>query len=115
MRHVEFRDDLGKMNGADFLRNVVEAFPHSINTVPTDNGMAFADLPKNRNGPSRRYLGPQIFDRVCAENRIAHKLTKPYHPWTNGQAERMNRTIKEATVKVFHYPNIDSLKAQVLA
>jgi hypothetical protein len=113
--YVEFRDDLGKMNGADFLRNVVEAFPYSINTVLTDNGMAFADLPKNRNGPSRRYLGPQIFDRVCAENRIAHKLTKPYHPWTNGQAERMNRTIKEATVKVFHYPNIDSLKAQVLA
>lgn len=27
----------------------------------------------------------------------------------------MNRTIKEATVKVFHYPDIDSLKAHVLA
>ena len=113
--YVEFRDDLGKMNGADFLRSVVEAFPYAIHTVLTDNGMAFADLPKNRNGPTRRYLGPHIFDRICAENGITHKLTKPYHPWTNGQAERMNRTIKEATVKVFHYPDIDSLKAHVLA
>ena len=46
--YVEFRDDMGKMNGADFLRAVVEAFPYSIHTVLTDNGMAFADLPKNR-------------------------------------------------------------------
>ena len=30
-------------------------------------------------------------------------LTKVNHPWTNGQVERMNRTIKEATVKRYHY------------
>jgi len=103
------------MNGADFLRGMVTAFPYQVHTVLTDNGMAFADLPKNRNGPSRRYLGAHIFDRVCAENGIEHRLTKPYHPWTNGQAERMNRTIKEATVRVFHYPDLDALKAHVLA
>jgi hypothetical protein len=113
--YVEFRDDAGKMNGADFLRGVVEAFPYAIHTVLTDNGMAFADLPKNRTGPSRRYLGAHIFDRVCNENGIEHKLTKPYHPWTNGQAERMNRTVKDATIKAFHYPDLESLKAHVLA
>jgi hypothetical protein len=113
--YVEFRDDAGKMNGADFLRGVGSAFPYAIHTVLTDNGMAFADLPKNRNGPSRKYLGAHIFDRVCAENGIEHRLTKPYHPWTNGQAERMNRTIKDATIKVFHYPGLDALQAHVLA
>ena len=51
---VAFRDDAGKINGADFLRGVVEAFPCAIHTVLTDNGMAFADLPKNR-GRSRRW------------------------------------------------------------
>ena len=112
---VEFRDDLSKMNGADFLRAVVRAFPYRIHTVLTDNGMAFADLPKYRRGPSRTWLGPHIFDRVCIDNAIDHKLTKPYHPWTNGQAERMNRTIKEATIKAFHYPDLAALKAHVLA
>ena len=112
---VEFHDDAGKMSGARFLANVVAAFPYKIHTVLTDNGMAFADLPKNRNGPTRRWLGAHIFDRICHENGIEHRLTKPYHPWTNGQAERMNRTIKDATVKVFHYPGLESLKAHVLA
>ncbi len=59
--------------------------------------MAFADLPKNRG------------------RHDAHKLTKPYHLWTNGQAERMNRAVKDATIKAFHYPDRDSLKAHVLA
>ena len=86
-----------------------------IHTVLTDNGMAFADLPQNRNGPTRRYLGAPIFDRVCHEHGIEHRLTKPYHPWTNAQAERMNRTVKDATIKVFHYPDLEALKAHVLA
>jgi len=49
----------------------------------------------------RRYLAPtsSVF---APENGIEHRPTRPYPPWTNGQAERMNRTIKEATIKVFH-------------
>jgi transposase InsO family protein len=115
--HVAFSEANTKPNGAAFLREVVATFPYAIHTVLTDNGMAFADLPKNRG----RYpeiaalFGGHIFDRVCREHGIEHKLTRPYHPWTNGQAERMNRTVKDATVKAFHYPDLDSLKAHVLA
>lgn len=113
--YVEFRDDIGKMNGADFLRGVIKAFAYKIHTVLTDNGIAFTDLPKHRNKPIHVFLGIHIFGRICNENGIVHKLSKPYDPWTNGQAERMNRSIKEATIKTFHYPNLESLKAHVLA
>ena len=76
----------------------------------TDNGVAFT------NCASTRWDTKVVpFDRVCREHGIAHKLTKPYHPWTNGQAERMNRTLKEATVKAFHYETADALAAHVLA
>jgi hypothetical protein len=80
--YVEFHDSAGKMEGSAFLSNAVQVFPYKIHTVLTDNGMAFADLPKNREGSSRRFLGPHIFDRVCMANAIEHLRTKPYHPWT---------------------------------
>jgi transposase InsO family protein len=54
-----------------------------------------------------------IFDRVCDENDIEHRLTKIKHPWTNGQVERMNRTIKEATVKRYHYDSHVQFKAHL--
>jgi hypothetical protein len=71
-------------------------FPHKIRTVLTDNGIASADLPKNHDGPSRRFPSPHIFDRACMANGIERRLT---NPWSNGQAERKDRTIKDATVK----------------
>src|SRR6478752_6514272 len=53
------------------------------------------------------------FDVACARNDIDHRLTKPKHPWTNGQVERMNRTIKEAEVKRFHYDTHDELRSHL--
>ena len=38
------------------------------------------------------------FDMICGAHAIKHRMTQPNHPWTNGQVERMNHTIKEATV-----------------
>jgi hypothetical protein len=53
------------------------------------------------------------FDRICRANAIEHRLAKAYHPWTNGQVERMNRTIKEATVNRYHYETHDQLRTQL--
>jgi len=73
-----------------------------VHTVLTDNGIQFTE----RKGSSRAH----IFDRVCLENEIEHRLTKVNHPWTNGQVERMNRTLKEATVKRYHYSSHEQFR-----
>ncbi|NYF80027.1 hypothetical protein HDF17_002347 [Granulicella arctica] len=62
----------------------------------------------------RTEQGKLIFFRVhawaCEQNSIEHRRTKPKHPWTNGQVERMNRTLKEATVKRNYYQTHQQLK-----
>lgn len=95
-----------------FLDELVKAVPYVIHTVLTDNGIQFAALPKNRDGPTARWRG-HPFDRACWRHEIEHRLTKPKHPWTNGQVERMNRTIKEATVERYHYDSHIQLTAHL--
>ncbi len=112
--YVEFHERSTMAIGAAFFRSALAAFPYKIRIVLTDNGIAFADAPRHRGGWTARYRG-HAFDRVCWEHGIEHRLTKPYHPWTNGQAERMNRTVKDATIKAFHYPDLAALRAHVLA
>ena len=88
----------------EFLEHLLKAVPYRIHTILTDNpvlsevegGIQFAEQPRNRNTAWSRQMR---FDMICEANDIEHRLTKPNHPWTNGQVERMNRTIKEATVK----------------
>jgi transposase InsO family protein len=42
--------------------------------------------------------------------KAKHRLTKPATPKTNGMVERVNGTIKNATVKATTYQNIDGMK-----
>jgi len=109
---VRLADKASTVTATAFLDELVQAVPYTIHTVLTDNGIQFAGLPKNRNGPTARWRG-HPFDRACWRHDIEHRLTKPKHPWTNGQVERMNRTIKEATVKRYHYDSHTQLTAHL--
>jgi transposase InsO family protein len=86
--------------------------PYRLHTILTDNGIHFADLPRNRNGWTARFRVHR-FDQICRELGIEHRLAKPNHPWTNDQVERMNRTIKDATVKRYHYDDHDQLSVHL--
>ncbi len=68
------------MQAAVAFRNaLVEAVPYRIHTSLTDNGIQFADLPKDRQGPTARFRG-HPFDRIRHLHGIEHRLSKPNHP-----------------------------------
>jgi len=102
----------------DFLQALIDLVPYKIHTVLTDNGTHFTTPGNVCSAAENIRLGWErgelflchAFEAACARNNIDHRLTKPNHPWTNGQVERMNRTIKEATVRMYHYESHDQLR-----
>jgi transposase InsO family protein len=73
-------------------RAVCTAFARALQTfgvpeeVLTDNGKQFTD----RFGQG----GEVLFDRICRENGIAHRLTQPASPTTTGKVERFHQTLR---------------------
>lgn len=116
--YVELHEKATTRVAADFLLHLVEAVPCKIHTVLTDNGIHFttpgggsytvAEI-KQAMANGERFRA-HAFEYACAKSDIDHRLTKPKHPWTNGQVERMNRTIKEATAHRFHYGSHQQLR-----
>ena len=106
---AKLAEKANRVTASAFLTALIEAVPYKIHTVLTDNGIQFTFPPRYADGPTARYA-THMFDMRCRENGIEHRLTKPNHPWTNGQVERMNRTLKEATVRRYHYETHDQLR-----
>jgi transposase InsO family protein len=90
-----------------FLKSLIRSVPSRVHTVLTDNGIQFT------NAGHRSSARETHFDRTGRLHGIEHRLTKPYHPWTNGQAERMVRTLKEATTRAFHFEQINELRRHI--
>ena len=106
---VQLVQKANRVTASAFLVALIKAVPYRIHTVLTDNGIQFR-LPPRYRGWSNSARLTHAFDMRCRENDIEHRFTKINHPWTNGQVERMNRTIKEATVQRYHYDDHEQLR-----
>ncbi len=69
---------------AEFLKQVLDECPYTIECYYTDNGREYQGNPSKHE-----------FMKLCQENRIEQTFTMPKTPRTNGKAERTIRTIKE--------------------
>jgi len=105
---VQVVEKANRVTASAFLVALIAAVPYKIHTVLTDNGVQFRYPSRYADGPTARYM-THMFGMRCRENGIEHRFTKINHPWTNGQVERMNRTIKEATVQRYHYDSHQEL------
>ena len=118
---VELHEKATRRVAGDFLRALIKAVPYRVHIVLTDNGTHFTTPGNTCSAAADIKLAIEngepfwahAFEYACAKNDIDHRLTKPRHPWTNGQVERMNRTIKEATVKRFHYETHEELRTHL--
>lgn len=97
--------DKTALSACDFMMHVYNNSQDvPISSVLTDNGLEFTTHHKSKN---------HSFERLLKELNIKHRLTKVRHPWTNGAAERFQRTILEEfyqlTFRTQIYETIDQL------
>ena len=107
--YAELHTKATRATAKEFLEPLITSVPYKIHTILTDNGIQFV----NRKKDTMAFMAP--FDHICIQHGIEHRLTKVNHPWTNGQVERMNRTLKEATVGRYHYTCHEELKKHLHA
>lgn len=61
------------------MEKALVVIPYKLHTILTDNGIQFAEQPRNRNA----VLSPMSrFDMICEANEIERRLTKPNQPWS---------------------------------
>lgn len=102
-----------KEAAADFLVQALGYYPFKIHTILTDNGAEFSNLDKT--GFYGRKLNSMVpFELICELAGIDYRKTKFRHPWTNGMAERMVRTVKEHTTKLERYTTVEEAAISIL-
>lgn len=70
--------DQTSYSAAIVLDEALQMLPFDVETVYSDNGKEFKGA----------------FKTLCAARHIPQQFTKPYHPQTNGKAERVIKTVK---------------------
>lgn len=110
---VELYEEMTVARSVKFLEHLIEDCPFKITKILTDNGSQFTyELLSEHLKPKNK---SHQFDNVCKAHNIEHRLTKFKHPWTNGQVEIFNKTIKNNTTKTYHYETIEELKRHLMS
>ncbi len=87
-------------------RAVCEVFSDAMKTygipdeVLTDNGKVFT-------GRFGAHKAEVMFDRMCRENGISHRLTAPRSPTTTGKIERFHQSVRKEFLADRTFPTID--------
>lgn len=110
---VALYEEMTVARSVEFLEYLIEDCPFKITRILTDNGAQFTyELLAEHLKPKEKV---HPFDVTCKAHNIEHRLTKFKHPWTNGQVEIFNKTIKNATTKTYHYETTDELKRHLMS
>jgi transposase-like protein len=100
-------------NAESFILECFDFFPFGITHVLTDNGLEFTNrLLKDKKGKYCTKLSK--LDVVCRQNQIDHRCTKPFTPKTNGMVEKANDIIKNKTIKITTYTNLEEMNQDLI-
>jgi transposase InsO family protein len=74
--------------------------------ILTDNGKVFT----NRFGLTPTEV---LFDRICRDNGVVHRLTAPGSPTTTGKIERFHRTLRDEFLRDRTFTSLDQAQSEL--
>jgi transposase InsO family protein len=114
LMYYRIYDKKTAINTQEFILEAKDFLPFNITHILTDNGLEFTNrLLKSKKGEPCQKLS--LLDEICLKENIEHRLTKPFTPKTNGMVERVNRTIKDNTIKINNYENLEQMETNLYA
>ena len=90
--HLAVKDDETTASAMAFLDEVLQALPFRVTHVLTDRGSCFT---------------ADGFEHACKRNGVAHRMTRPYTPRTNGMVERFNGRVQREVLGITIYSHRD--------
>ena len=112
LMYYKIYDRKTAINTKDFILEAMAFLPFNITHILTDNGLEFTNrLLKSKKGEVCKKAS--LLDEICIENNIQHRLTEPFTPKTNGMVERVNKTIKDNTIKINKYEDLEQMKTDL--
>lgn len=106
--YVEAHTNKKAVTAKGFLERAISFFPFKISTILTDRWKEFTLM-------NHKWKHDLIgsFDKVCIQEGIEHRLTKPAHPRTNWMVEKANDTIKRGTLWMYTYSNTEEMTQDI--
>ena len=101
--YVTITQDKTQYSSEKFLNQMIYECPYVIEQIYSDNGLEYK-------GNSEKHA----FMLLCKKNEIEQRFTKIKHPWTNGKAERVIRTIMEMWHDKTRFKNRDHRKKELI-
>lgn len=104
-RFIYAYKDICGATTCDFVKRAIIYFGYVPKCIQTDNGLEFTY--------ARQTSKVHLFDKLCEELGIEHKLIKPRTPRHNGKVERSHRNDNERFYKYLKFYSFEDLQNQM--
>jgi hypothetical protein len=113
-RYLKIFENQGTWESIEFLKEVIDRFPHPIRAVKTDNHSTFTNYYNGTNKRSDATVKTiHALDRFCASRGIVHYLIDPGKPAQNGTVERSHREDEEKFYQQHAFRNLTDLRRRL--
>lgn len=95
--------DKTQYSAEKFLKQVLDECPYTVEQAYSDNGLEYQGNQEHH-----------AFMKLCQKNSIEQRFTKVKHPYTNGKAERVIRTIMDMWHNKTEFKNRNHRKTELI-